>query len=228
MAPDDVFVVRNGPDLDEEAPTLDRDLHRGHQHLVVFAGSIESQDGVGNLVDAAQRLLDDGRDVAFVIAGPGGELDAVRQRAVALGIADRMTFTGRIPHEEVLGIIGQADVCVSPDGKNPLNDRSTMVKVLEYMAAGKPVAQFDLHEGHVSAGNAALYATSDDPIDLAAKIGRLLDDPGLRQRLGHLGRRRIETDLAWQHQVPQLLAAYARLDNRQVATSPSVMKEDIP
>ena len=217
MAPEDVFVVRNGPDLTEVAPTDPRDLHGGRRHLVVFAGSMERQDGVGLLLDAARTLLDQRDDVRFVVAGPGAELAPMRAKATAMGIADHVVFTGKIPHSEVLGIIEQADVCVSPDGKNPLNDRSTMVKVLEYMAAGKPVVQFDLHEGHVSAGEAALYAEGNDPADLAAKIAALLDDPVRRERMGRVGRRRIETELAWQHQVPRLLAAYERLGEKRAA-----------
>jgi glycosyltransferase involved in cell wall biosynthesis len=222
MAPDDVFVVRNGPDLTETqtAPGDVPDLRRGRRHLVVYAGVMGSQDGVDHLLDAARILvLDEHRDVQFVLAGPGSELERLRSRADALGIGDRLTFTGLVPHREVLAIIEAADVCVSPDGCNALNDRSTMVKVMEYMAAGRPVVQFDLHEGRESAGEAALYATDDAPAALAAQIARLLDDPELRDRLGRVGRERVASRLAWQHQIPALLAAYDRLDAKRADRS---------
>jgi glycosyltransferase involved in cell wall biosynthesis len=218
MDPADVFVVRNGPDLGEvAAPTDAVGLRRGRRHLVAFAGVMGSQDGVDLLLDAAKLLVvDQGRDVQFVLVGSGSELARLRSRADELGLGGHVTFTGLLPHAELLGVLDEADVCVSPDDVNALNDRSTMIKVLEYMAAGKPVVQFDLAEGRASAGDAALYAGDDDPADLAARIAELLDDPDLRARLGQLGRARIESRLAWQHQAPALLAAYARLEHKRV------------
>jgi glycosyltransferase involved in cell wall biosynthesis len=218
MAPDDVFVVRNGPDLGEEARIADghADLRHGRHHLVVFAGAMGSQDGVDHLLDAARQLVvEERRDIQFVLVGPGTELERLRRRTEALGLADHVTFTGLMPHADLLGVIGAADVCVSPDDKNTLNDHSTMVKVLEYMAAAKPLVQFELTEGRRSAGEASLYARDDDPLDLAAKIGLLLDDPELRRRMGRIGRQRIEAGLAWQHQTPALLAAYEQLDAKR-------------
>jgi glycosyltransferase involved in cell wall biosynthesis len=99
-------------------------------------------------------------------------------------------------------------VCVNPDRANDMNDKSTMNKILEYMALGKPIVQFDLTEGRFSAGEASLYARPNDVADLALKLCELLDDPRRRARMGAIGRSRIEAGLAWHHQIPQLLAAY--------------------
>ena len=107
-------------------------------------------------------------------------------------------------------MLSTADICVNPDRATPMNDISTMNKILEYMTLGKPIVQFDLREGRVSAGEASLYARRNDPVDFAAKIAELLDDPGLRARMGEIGRARVEDGLSWEHSAPPLLAAYER------------------
>ena len=91
-----------------------------------------------------------------------------------------------------------------------MNDISTMNKVIEYMTLKKPMVQFDLHEGRASAGEAALYARANDPRDFAEKIAALLDDPARRERMGAIGRARVEDGLSWAHSAPRLLAAYDR------------------
>jgi glycosyltransferase involved in cell wall biosynthesis len=131
--------------------------------------------------------------------------------AKELGIADYVTFTGRVSDVELLEMLNTADICVNPDRANDMNDRSTMNKVMEYMALGKPVVQFDLTEGRVSAGDASWYARPNDVADLAQKMVSLLNDAPLRKRMGALGRERVEHVLAWQHEAPRLLAAYEHL-----------------
>jgi len=128
-----------------------------------------------------------------------------------LGIAEYVTFTGRVPDEQMLEMLCTADICVNPDVANEMNDKSTMNKVMEYMALGKPIVQFDLTEGRFSARDASLYARKNDETDLAEKIVQLIDDPQLRARMGAFGRARIEDDLQWKYEEPKLLAAYERL-----------------
>jgi len=128
--------------------------------------------------------------------------------AINLGIGDFVTFTGRIPDEELLAMLNTADICVNPDVANEMNDKSTMNKIMEYMALGKPIVQFDLTEGRVSAQDASLYAKENDPVDMALKIVQLLDDAELRQRMGEFGRNRVRNELEWRYEVPKLLAAY--------------------
>ena len=122
-----------------------------------------------------------------------------------------MTFTGRVPDAELLEMLNTADICVNPDRANDMNDRSTMNKIMEYMALGKPVVQFDLTEGRVSAGDASWYARPNDVADLAQKMVALLGDEPLRIHMGAIGRERIEHVLSWQHEAPRLLAAYEHL-----------------
>ena len=131
--------------------------------------------------------------------------------AKELGVEDYVTFTGRVPDAELLAMLNTADVCVNPDVANEMNDISTMNKIMEYMAFGKPIVQFDLAEGRYSAQGASLYAAKNDPLDFAAKIIELVDDPARRKSVGELGRRRVVEELEWRHEVPKLLAAYDAL-----------------
>ncbi len=134
-------------------------------------------------------------------------------------------FTGRISDVNLLEIISTADVCVNPVQQCEMNDISTMIKIMEYMALGKPIVQFDLREGRFSAQDASLYADSQDPVaDFAAKIVWLLENPDARQRMAEFGLVRVRQSLAWEHSVPNLLAAYRRAFSR-TASKPSLRRE---
>ena len=211
MDPARVFVVRSGADLTRVRALPPRaELRRGKAHLVGYVGVIGKQEGLDLLLEAVaymrQRLQRN--DVHFVIVGDGTELAAVRQLARELAVEDCVEFTGRIPDAALWEIMSTADVCVNPDRANEMNDKSTMNKILEYMALGKPIVQFDLTEGRFSAGEASLYARPNDVADFAVKLCELLDDPERRATLGAIGRQRVEGGLAWHHQVPRLLEAY--------------------
>jgi glycosyltransferase involved in cell wall biosynthesis len=150
-------------------------------------------------------------DVHFGLVGGGTSLEDMKQLAIQLGVADYVTFTGRVPDADLLDMLNTADVCVNPDVANEMNDKSTMNKIMEYMALGKPIVQFDLAEGRFSAQDASLYARRNDPIDMALKIIELLDDPGKRRSMGAFGRHRVENELEWRYEAPKLLTAYDAL-----------------
>jgi glycosyltransferase involved in cell wall biosynthesis len=213
MAPEDVFVVRSGPKIEklELRPARD-ELKRGARHLVGYVGVIGQQEGLDLLVAAAEHLIRTmGRDdVHFGIVGGGPALEEVRAEVTAKGLDAHFTFTGRASDDLLLDMLNTADVCVNPDRATPMNDLSTMNKIMEYMTLKKPIVQFDLKEGRASAGEASLYARHDDPLDFAEKIAVLLDDPEARARMGEIGRARIEGGLSWAHSAPVLLAAYER------------------
>ena len=213
MSPEDVFIVRSGPDdrFRDGAPP-DHRLKRGRRHLVSYVGVMGMQEGLDYLLDAARVIVKDyGRDdTCFLLAGDGPERERLRARSRDLGLESHVEFLGRIPDHELIALLRTADVCVNPDEANRMNDISTMNKVLEYMALGRPIVQFDLLEGRFSAGDASLYAVRNDPASLADCICTLLDDEELRARMGKSGRQRYESMLAWSHQVPQLIAAYER------------------
>ncbi len=214
MPPERVFVVRSGPSLERmKIGPADEKWKRGRKFLVGYVGVMGRQEGIDYLLRAAAHLVHDLRrtDVHFALVGGGTSLDEMKLLAKRLGVADYVTFTGRVPDAEMLSALNSADVCVNPDVANEMNDISTMNKVMEYMALGKPIVQFDLAEGRFSAQGASLYARRNNAFDLAVKIAELLDDPARRALMGAYGRKRVETELEWRYEAPKLLAAYAAL-----------------
>jgi glycosyltransferase involved in cell wall biosynthesis len=214
--PERVFVVRSGPSLERMriGPAHER-WKCGRRHLVGYVGVMGAQEGIDYLLHAVRHIVVERgrRDIHFGLVGGGTSLAAMRVLAERLGVAPYITFTGRVPDAEMLSLLNTADICVNPDVANDMNDKSTMNKIMEYMALGKPIVQFDLTEGRYSAQQASLYARNNDPIDFAAKIMELLDDPVRRAEMAKFGRRRVEDDLEWRHEVPKLMAAYEKLWN---------------
>ena len=212
--PEDVFVVRSGPDLSRirQVPA-NPELRKGRKYLVGYVGVMGKQEGIDLLLQAVQLIVHHLKrtDIQFGLVGGGTELPAMRELAKQLGVAEYVTFTGRAPDAELLEMLNTADICVNPDRANEMNDRSTMNKVMEYMALAKPIVQFDLTEGRVSAGEASWYARPNDVADLAQKIVALLGDENQRIHMGAIGRQRVEQVLAWQHEAPRLLAAYEHM-----------------
>jgi glycosyltransferase involved in cell wall biosynthesis len=206
-----VFVVRNGPNRETFKPVPPNPARKnGKNYLVGYVGNMSVQDGLDILLDIAQQVKNSGRrDVLFTCVGGGTELNKLKKMVEDRGLLDTVHFTGRVPDDDLLEILSTADVCVNPDRPSEMNDISTMIKIMEYMALGKPIVQFDAKEGRFSAQEASLYASKDDGVaDFAAKIIWLLDRPEERKRMGELGRKRIEEMLAWDYSVPELLAAY--------------------
>lgn len=209
--PEQVFVVRSGPDLSRFVPQEGRADYRGDAAwLVGYVGVMGEQEGIDVLLQAVRELVHvrGRRDIRFMLIGGGPAVPDMKRLAADLGVADCVEFAGRVPDEELIARLSSCDVCVNPDPKTPFNDRSTMNKILEYMALGKPIVQFDLLEGRRSAGEASLYAEPNDPADFAGKIEALLADPEERARRGAIGYARMRDVLEWRHQIPQLEAAY--------------------
>jgi glycosyltransferase involved in cell wall biosynthesis len=215
MRPDRVFVVRTGPNLARIRPLPpDEKWKAGRKHLVAYVGSIAKQDGVDLLVDVAAhiRRVRERDDVQFVVVGGGAELDTIIRLSHDAGLDDMITFVGRVDDDHKLfTIVSTADVCVNPDRPNSMNDKSTTIKIMEYMAIGKPIVQFDLTEGRSSARGSSFYARDEDASDFGDKILKLLDDPEEAQRMGAIGRKRVNEELAWEHEEKKLLNAYERL-----------------
>ncbi|TPI50320.1 glycosyltransferase family 4 protein [Mesorhizobium sp. B2-9-1] len=209
----DVFVVRSGPDLTRlRIDCPDPGLKKGRKFLVGYVGVMGEQEGIDLLLRSVKHLVHErGRqDIQFVLVGSGPQVGNLKEHCQSLGLNDYVTFTGRVPDEMLFTVLSTADVCVNPDRVNPMNDKSTMNKILEYMAFGKPIVQFDVTEGRFSADTASLYARPDDPIDFADKVEWLLGNPEQRKVMGDYGRDRLQRELAWSYQVPNLIAAYQR------------------
>ncbi len=214
MDPAKVFVVRSGPQLDrlKIVPAVP-EWKQGRNFLVGYVGVMGRQEGIDLLLQAAHYIIKDLRrnDIQFCLVGGGTSLVDMKALSQELGLSAFVTFTGRIPDQQLLEILNTADVCVNPDVANSMNDKSTMNKIMEYMALGKPIVQFDLAEGRFSAQDSSLYAERNNPKDMAKKILELLESPETRRRMGELGRERIENELEWRYEAPKLLAAYQAL-----------------
>lgn len=208
---DRVFIVRNSPSLELLATAKpDPSLKDGFRHLVAFVGIMAPQDGIDYLLRAAHHVVHGmGRkDVLFVLVGTGPAWDDLQRLHAELDLRDHVRFTGRIPDAPMLSILATADVCASPDPFNPLNDISTMTKLMEYMAMGKPSVSFELQEARYSAQDAAVYIPNNDWRAFGEAIVALLEDPARRARMGESGKRRIREHLAWSQSEASLRAAY--------------------
>lgn len=209
--PDDVAVVRTGPDLSRFLPSEpDPALKRGKPFLLSYAGVMGPQDGVDHALRALAELHALRDDWHAVFMGDGEVLAEMRLLAAELGLAGQVEFTGWVEHETIGRVLSSSDVCLAPDPSNPLNDVSSMVKISEYMAMSRPMVSYDLAESRFGAGEAALFAAPGDHAGFARLVSELLDDPARRAEMGAAGRRRVEQVLAWEHQERALLVAYQR------------------
>jgi glycosyltransferase involved in cell wall biosynthesis len=174
---------------------------------------MSTQDGLDILLDVVEHIKKLGRrDIHFTCVGGGPAFPELQETVREKNLRDMINFTGRISDEDLLEILSTADVCVNPDKPCRMNDISTMIKIMEYMALGKPIVQFDLKEGRISAQEASLYCDSGNQVcDFADKILWLVDHPEERKKMGEFGRMRVQTELAWDYSVGNLLAAYEKV-----------------
>lgn len=211
LEPERVIVLRSGPKLERMKiiPPVES-IRRGYKYMVGYVGVIGQQEGVEYLLEAIKYIKEHENNVFWGIVGGGPHLEALKQQAHGMGLDDCVEFTGRASDQQLLEYLNTADVCVNSDTYNSMNDKSTMNKILEYMALGKPIVQFDLTEGRYSAKEASVYAKNNDPVDLAKKIIELLNDPEKRKRMGEYGRNRIVNELSWEHTSKALLEGYEK------------------
>ena len=207
-----VTVVRNGPSLEHlQASEIDEELRARSRNIIAFAGITGYQDGLDYLCRSLRSLRFEIGKEAFlcIVLGDGDALAHIKELAQELEIEDKMWFAGWVSDpEQYRRYLRTADICVAPEPSNTYNDHSTFVKIMEYMAAGRPIVAFDLPENRFSSGESALYAIPNSPQEFAIKLAELMEDEALRRSMGESGRRRIETQLAWKYSVPPLLSVY--------------------
>lgn len=211
---EEVFVVRNGPDLDKlKIVESDENLREGFKYLVGYVGVIAQQEGIDNLLKVVDYIIKTLKitNVKFVIIGKGPHWKYIVQLSKDLNLNKYVYFTGFIPDEELYRILSTVDVCVNPEFKNEFTDKSTMIKIMEYMTFGKPVVQFHTVEGEVTAGDASVYVQDNSAKSFANALIELLEDPEKRKYMGSLGRARVEKLLSWQIQKEKLEIAYRKI-----------------
>ncbi len=213
-----ITIVRNGPDLDRlRIPELAQTKSNPPGKITIcYAGVMGQQDGVDYLLRAINHLIVDLQrsDFTCVLVGDGNASTELQRLATELGLSDHVSFTGWVPRSKAFDYMSTADICVAPEPSNNYNDRSTMVKISEYMSLGKAIVAFDLPEHRVTAQNAALYAQPNDELDFAQKILDLMDSPSRREQMGNDGKHRVINRLAWSHQEKNLIMAYDSINVR--------------
>lgn len=209
--PGDVHVVRSGPNLSRMRIKEAVEQYRyAKRFMVGYVGVMGKQEGVDGWLQAIKYIVNTRMrdDIHFCIVGSGTEIGSLKELATKLGVDAYVTFEGRVSDEALIDILNTADVCVNPDVVNEMNSKSTMNKIMEYMALGKPIVQYDMKEGRHSALESSLYAKANDYEDFADKVLLLLDDPVMRKTMGGFGRVRVTEKLSWDHEGPKLIEAY--------------------
>jgi len=206
-----IHIVRNGPDTTSFKVGKKNDVWKnGRKYLVAYLGTMAVQDGVDYLIRACRYLVFTKKrtDFQFVLAGAGDEFENLKSLSKKLGIENYINFTGRIPDNQVIEILSTADVCVDPDPFNPLNNLSTMNKIMEYMVCRSPIVSFNLKEAKFSAGEAALYVKNNSVEALGEGIIKIVQDKSLANKMAEFGYNRAVKKLSWQSQERKLLETY--------------------
>ena len=209
-----IFVVRNGPNLERIRSVKPENKYKiTGKTILSYVGSMNPQDGVDYLLRSLCNLLNIEKRADFYcyIMGSGDSVDDLIKYSIELGLENHVRFTGYIPDDDLRMIMSAADICVDPDPSSPLNDVSTWIKIMEYMAFGKPIVTFDLKETRYSALEAAIYVKPNDEIEFAKAIVTLMEDPARCSKMGDYGRKRILQVLSWDKVSPILLEAYSSL-----------------
>lgn len=210
---DRITVVRTGPDTNILTPREpDPKLKNGRDYLVHFHGVMGPQDGVDLVIEAARILVfDRGRtDIHFSVLGKGDSWAELTEMMNSYSLSGHVYMPGRVSDSELFAHLSTADLGLSADPPNPLNDVSTMNKTMEYMAFGVPVVAFDLKETRVSAGSSAVYVETPTAAAYADEIERLLAEPELRRKLSEEGTARARSVLDWKFQETGYVSAIRR------------------
>ena len=229
VSPERITVVRNGVEVPRGGPMPpDRDLRMKGKTIIAFVGVMGFQDGMDYLLRALHHLRYDlaRSDFYCVLMGNGEAWNGSVKLAHKLRLDEHVWFPGPIHGDRKFCYLSAADICVDPDPANTYNNRSTMIKMMEYMAFGKPIVAFDLPEHRVTAQEAAIYVQSNDELAFAKAIAELMDDPEKRQAMGAFGRHRIETKLAWHYSIPNLLEAYRKVLLKPMVAEPEIVSPE--
>lgn len=176
--------------------------------IAVFLGVLNRYQGVDHLLEAVRLLRAGGSRIHFLIMG--FPEDRYRRMAESMGIADAVTFTGKIDYERAPLYLCAGDLALSP--KISLTEANG--KLFNYMACGLPTVVFDTPINREILGDAGVYAQFGDSADFALKIAELAADPRERDRLAAMLRERSVTEHSWLSRGKKLVELYARLLSR--------------
>jgi glycosyltransferase involved in cell wall biosynthesis len=213
----EVFIVRSSPSYNEFLSFIPdkpkAELKNGKKFMVGYVGVMAIQDGVDYLLRSIDNIVNKKKrtDMLFVLIGKGPEWNSLIKYAADLRLQNNVIFTGWKNRKQLVDILFACDIGVCPEPKNDYNDLSTMNKILEYMALGKPIVQYDLSEGRYLAGPASLYAMPNDELDFANKILFLIENETIRKKMGDSGKKRFIEEFSWEKSEKELREAYKYL-----------------
>lgn len=230
LAPQDISIIRQGPDLDRVYSTEpDPAVRSRAKTIIAYLGSMAKEDGIDHLLQALHYLETDfsHKDWFCMLIGPSKEFETLKKLSNELNISDRVWFTGYQKSEDWIRLLSAADICIEPAPSNPVNNISTTNKIMDYMALGKPSIGYGLSEQRITAGDAAIYALPNDPKDMARQIALLIENPALRVQMGTLGRERIKQHLAWQRQKERFIALCGDVANHNSSRKTDKAPKDL-
>lgn len=212
----EVTIVRSAPERSFAVPGTRNAREAGSGGRLVYLGTMGEQEGIDLLIQAIPVLRDRfGKvDIEVDLVGDGPERKSLSQMTSDLGLSGSFRFHGRLPDAEMRDVLISGDIAINPDRPSTLNSLSSMNKIVEYMALGLPIIQFDGIEGRRTALEASKYVAEPTPDALAQEISSLLDDQAERQRMADFGLRRFLDELCWEKQAPELIRAYDELSAR--------------
>jgi glycosyltransferase involved in cell wall biosynthesis len=211
----EIFVIRNGPDLSRYIFLPPNETFKdGFDYLVAYLGVIGKQEGIDNLLRSAHYIVykRNIKNIKFIIIGSGTSWQELVDLSKKMGLEKYVHFTGFIPDRDLYEILSTADVCVNPEFRNEFTDKSTMIKIMDYLVFGKPIVQYDTIEGRVTAGDAAKYIQKNDEVSFAETVIELLNDPEQRKRMEEIAIKRIKEKLNWDKQKVNLKRAYTFIE----------------
>lgn len=208
--PRKMFIVRNDP-MVREFQNTDFTPRHDKKGMLLYLGSVNPQDGVEGLMNIVHHLVYElnEKNIICVVVGDGQTLPSVKNIVKSMNLNDYVDTKGFIYDRKVIyEYLHLADVCVEPAPDSDINRHSTFIKIMEYMASGKPIVAYDLKENRYSAGESALFVKPGDIKGFALAIRDLLHDPARRQQLGQSGEERINNTLNWGRSLENLKKAY--------------------
>ena len=196
-------LMRPAVNLDrfDPAPRAVGSGNGGGPMRVLYAGTIGMAHGLDTLLDAAELFErdDGGPAIEATVAGDGAEAPALRER-LAKGAPRGVRMLGAVPSDRIPGLYAESDVAVVMLRDRPIFHGALPTKMLEAMAAGRPVVLSARGEAArlIETEGAGIVVTPEDPAALAGALAELAADPGRRERLGAAGRRAVEESFGYE------------------------------
>lgn len=200
------------PTKEEQAALAERKSYLGiaaERKVVVYLGLLAEYQGTDALLQAAVHLVQQRADVHFLIMGFPA-VDEYQQKAAQLGVADHITFTGKIPYGQARDFLAVGDIAVAPK----LSATEGSGKILNYMAMSLPTVTFDTPVSREYLGDLGIYAAPADPLSLAqALYNGLFNDEN--RSTGMSLRQVAKERYSWDRAADTILQAYGTVCQRK-------------